>query len=102
MPSSPLSRLAPLKSIRWSRPRDIQSILAVIILLVLGWRWLPGSARAAGEGAAPPQEIPVKTATAGRADVPVYLEGPGTLQAFYTVTVTFRVDGQVQELRCAA
>jgi len=70
----------------------------VIILLVLGWRWLPGSARAAGEGAAPPQAIPVETATAGRADVPVYLEGLGTVQAFYTVTVTSRVDGQVQKV----
>jgi len=30
--------------------------------------------------------------------VPVYLEGLGTVQAFYTVTVTSRVDGQVQKV----
>ena len=87
-----------LKSIRMRRPRVVLSAALVIVSLVLGWRWLAGSARAAGEAAAAPQPIPVETATAGRADVPVYLEGLGTVQAFYTVTVTSRVDGQVQKV----
>jgi multidrug efflux system membrane fusion protein len=30
--------------------------------------------------------------------VPVYLEGLGTVQAFYTVTATARVDGQIQKI----
>jgi multidrug efflux system membrane fusion protein len=33
-----------------------------------------------------------------RADVPVYLEGLGTVQAFYTVTITARVDGQIEKV----
>jgi multidrug efflux system membrane fusion protein len=33
-----------------------------------------------------------------RVDVPVYLEGLGTIQAFNTVTVTARVDGELQKL----
>jgi multidrug efflux system membrane fusion protein len=37
-------------------------------------------------------------ATVQRADVPVYLEGLGTVQAFYTVTVTARVDGQIDKV----
>jgi multidrug efflux system membrane fusion protein len=43
-------------------------------------------------------EIAVETALAGRSDVPVYLEGLGTVQAFYTVTVTARVDGELQKV----
>ena len=31
-------------------------------------------------------------------DVPIYLEGLGTVQAFYTVTVTARVDGEIQKI----
>ena len=40
--------------------------------------------------------VVVDAATVGRADVPVYLQGLGTVQANYTVTVTARVDGQLQ------
>ena len=52
--------------------------------------------RAAPPGTAP--AIPVDVATATRADVPDNLEGLGTVQAFYTVTVTARVDGQIQRV----
>jgi membrane fusion protein, multidrug efflux system len=48
--------------------------------------------------APPPPAIPVDVATVQRADVPVYLEGLGTVQAFYTVTVTARVDGQIDKV----
>jgi multidrug efflux system membrane fusion protein len=40
----------------------------------------------------------VDVATVERADVPVYLEGLGTVQAFYTVTITARVDGQIEKV----
>jgi multidrug efflux system membrane fusion protein len=42
--------------------------------------------------------IPVDTAVVARSDVPIYLEGLGTVQAFNTVTVTTRVDGQMQRI----
>jgi multidrug efflux system membrane fusion protein len=64
------------------------------------WHGYSGGARAAdkdkqGNGHL---EIAVETALAGRSDVPVYLEGLGTVQAFYTVTVTARVDGELQRV----
>jgi multidrug efflux system membrane fusion protein len=42
-----------------------------------------------------PPAIPVDIATVSQNDVPVYVEGLGTVQAFYTVTITARVDGQL-------
>jgi multidrug efflux system membrane fusion protein len=64
------------------------------------WHGYSGGARAAdkdkqGDGR---PEIAVETALAGRSEVPVYLEGLGTVQAFYTVTVTARVDGELQKV----
>jgi membrane fusion protein, multidrug efflux system len=72
---------------------------AVALALVFIWRGHSGGAHAAdsekkqGGGA-----IAVETAVASRSDVPVYLEGLGTVQAFYTVTVTARVDGELQKV----
>ena len=37
--------------------------------------------------------LPVLTAAASTADVPIYLDGLGTVQAFYTVTIKPMVDG---------
>jgi multidrug efflux system membrane fusion protein len=42
-----------------------------------------------------PPAISVDTAVAQRTDVPVYLGGLGTVQAYYTVTVSPRVDGEL-------
>jgi multidrug efflux system membrane fusion protein len=39
------------------------------------------------------EPIPVLVATATRRDVPIYLDGLGTVQAFYTVTIRPMVDG---------
>lgn len=44
------------------------------------------------------QAIPATTALAERKDVPVYLRGLGTVQAFNTVTVKVRVDGQLDKV----
>jgi multidrug efflux system membrane fusion protein len=44
--------------------------------------------RAAQPGAPPqPQAVPVAATTVGRRDVPIYLDGLGTVQAYFTVTV---------------
>lgn len=45
-----------------------------------------------------PPAIAVETAAVAPADVPIYLSGVGTVQAFYTVTVTARVDGELQKI----
>jgi membrane fusion protein, multidrug efflux system len=39
------------------------------------------------------EPIPVLVATAAKRDVPIYLDGLGTVQAFYTVTIKPMVDG---------
>ncbi len=52
----------------------------------------PAGREGPGQGDRP---VPVLTATAALRDVPVYLEGLGTVSAFYTVTVRPRVDGQL-------
>jgi multidrug efflux system membrane fusion protein len=45
-----------------------------------------------------PAAIAVDIAAVSHTDVPIYLEGLGTVQAFYTVTVTARVDGELQKI----
>src|SRR3954469_11273955 len=47
------------------------------------------------KGAMRPRTIPVAVANAHRGDMPVYLQGLGTVSAFNTVTVKTRVDGQL-------
>jgi multidrug efflux system membrane fusion protein len=48
--------------------------------------------------AAPSPAVPVVAGTAEIKDVPVYLTGLGTVQAFNTVTVNTRVDGQLDKV----
>lgn len=42
--------------------------------------------------------VPVVAALAKRGDMPVFLDGLGSVQAFYTVTVKTRVDGQIMKV----
>jgi multidrug efflux system membrane fusion protein len=61
--------------------------------------WLTSAHRSADAAAKPtPQPITVDTAPVEEGDVPIYLQGLGTVQAFYTVTVTARVDGQIDKI----
>ncbi len=71
-------------------------ITALAVLVLLGaWLWLRPKSPHASKGA---PVIAVDVATVQASDVPVYAEGLGTVQAFYTVTVTARVDGQVDKI----
>jgi membrane fusion protein, multidrug efflux system len=72
--------------------------LGAAALLLLAWRALVHKpADAAADKAAAPA-IAVDTAAVTHADVPIYLSGLGTVQAFYTVTVSARVDGELQKV----
>lgn len=42
--------------------------------------------------------VPVVVATVARQNLPIYLDGLGSVQAFYTVTLKSRVDGQMMEV----
>jgi multidrug efflux system membrane fusion protein len=45
-----------------------------------------------------PPAVPVKVALATAEDVPIYLSGIGTIQAFNTVNVQSRVDGEITQI----
>ncbi|HEY2464948.1 MAG TPA: efflux RND transporter periplasmic adaptor subunit [Steroidobacteraceae bacterium] len=71
--------------------------LALAVLLLITWRVIVHKPADAASRSAPPA-IAVDTAPAAHSDVPIYLDGLGTVQAFYTVTVTARVDGEIQKI----
>jgi multidrug efflux system membrane fusion protein len=69
-------------------------VLAVATAIGFGLARKP--AAAAGKPAGRP--VAVDTAGVTQSDVPIYLQGLGTVQAFYTVTVTARVDGELEKI----
>jgi multidrug efflux system membrane fusion protein len=78
---------------RQARLAALGAIVALLVA-VAAWRWLAAKPAPVAKS----QAIAVDVAIVNRADVPVYLEGLGTVQAFYTVTITARVDGQIQKV----
>src|ERR1035438_5446070 len=84
-------------SLSTKRARWIAASTIVVILGLGAGYWLM-RAPAPTPMAAMPPEIPVQTAFAAQSDVPIYFDGLGTVQAFNTVTVTTRVDGQLQRV----
>ena len=89
-----------MNKLRMKSPRVVLLGVGVVLVVGLAWYARSGGALAAGKDnkGDGPKAILVETATAGRSDVPIYLEGLGTVQAFYTVTVTARVDGELQKV----
>ena len=68
------------------------------LLLVAGigyaiWFWPAGSGGQTARDRDANQPVPVLVATAAQQDVPIYLDGLGTVQAFNTVTIKPMVDG---------
>lgn len=58
-----------------------------------------GSANSkSAQASAGPQAIPVAVAPAEQRDVPVYLSGLGSVQAYNTVSLKSRVDGQIVQI----
>jgi membrane fusion protein, multidrug efflux system len=80
--------------------RDTRVVLpgaaGLLVLVLLAWHWI--AAALGPKVAQKPTPVAVDVVRVRRADVPVYLEGLGTVQAFYTVTVTARVDGQIEKV----
>ena len=46
----------------------------------------------------PPPAIPVGVATVKQGDFNVYLNGLGSVEAFYTVSLKTRIDGQIMQV----
>jgi multidrug efflux system membrane fusion protein len=79
------------------RKRAWAAGLAAAALLLFAWRAIVHRPADAATRTAP-AAIAVDTAPVTQADVPIYLQGLGTVQAFYTVTVKARVDGELQKI----
>src|ERR1700678_436148 len=81
---------------RYGKGRIWATIAVLVAVVIVGRAMIhkPASAATHKDAAA----IAVDTAQASRTDVPIFLQGLGTVQAFYTVTVTARVDGELQKV----
>jgi membrane fusion protein, multidrug efflux system len=85
-------------------PRKKLGWIVVCVLLLVGILWLVQYRRAAAAKAAAANarskvvEIPVVEGQVQQKDVPIYLDGLGTVQAFNTVTVHVRVDGELKKV----
>ncbi|RYJ02698.1 MAG: efflux RND transporter periplasmic adaptor subunit [Acetobacteraceae bacterium] len=85
------------------RSRALLAAAAVAVLALGGgavlafdaWR---EPAQAQPQAAAPPPGVPVELAGVTMADVPVTLDGLGNVQAYNTVTLRARVDGQLDQV----
>ena len=80
-----------------SYPHDVSLLIVGLVFLAT----LPGCGSAntkSAQAGAGPQPIPVAVAAAERRDVPVYLEGLGSVQASNTVSLKSRVDGQIVQI----
>jgi multidrug efflux system membrane fusion protein len=77
--------------------RIVVAVLVVACLGLAGWHFLRRVPADAQAPSAPPR-IPVEVAQAKLRDVPVYLQGLGNVQAFNTVTIRSRVDGELQKV----
>src|SRR5260221_4705238 len=87
--------------------------LAVIAAVGIGW-WIyhgrtvlsqdkkgaskDDKGRKGGGGRGQAQETPVAASKSRLGDIPVYLDGLGSVNAFYTVTVRSRVDGELMSM----
>jgi multidrug efflux system membrane fusion protein len=73
------------------------------IVFVVGIVWVvryyrAASAKKAAAAHAAPPAVPVVEGKVVQKDVPIYVDGLGTVQAFNTVTVHVRVDGELQKV----
>lgn len=82
--------------VRVSRTRLVMGAAGIAAVALFAWLLAPAHASPHHRDA--PASVAVNTAAVVRADVPIYLEGIGTVQAFYTVKVTAQVNGQLTDV----
>ncbi len=93
----------------WKR---LAGVVAILVAGILAWRWAgnrpadgppgagPGPTQAGGRRGGPPGTavVPVTPGIVAKQDVPIFLDGLGTVQAFNSVTVRARVDGEIKQV----
>jgi multidrug efflux system membrane fusion protein len=72
----------------------VLAVLGIVIYLVVRSH----ASEKPGAAAAPPRVVPVTTATVEKREVPVWLEGLGTVSAFQQVTARPQVDGRLDKV----
>ncbi|HWG07108.1 MAG TPA: efflux RND transporter periplasmic adaptor subunit [Beijerinckiaceae bacterium] len=87
----------------WRPKRFFQLVVTIAVLgsLYFAWERFTGTApaqKSAQTRVASQQAVPVSVDTARIADFPVELQGLGQVQAFNTVTIHSRVDGQIEQV----
>ncbi len=82
---------------RTSRRKSVL-LVAVLVATALAVQMFRGSERAAARTPAAPAVVPVKVASAHRGDLDLTLKVIGRAEAFSTVNVQARVNGQLQSL----
>jgi len=75
---------------RWPMLLACLALLAAIVAII--WLWHPGASQQAARNRAD-QAVPVVVAAVTQENVPIWLDGLGTVQAFNTVTMKPMVDG---------
>jgi membrane fusion protein, multidrug efflux system len=95
-----------MKPVEIKKKRGYGRLVTVLALAIAAgaivWHWWPAgmlSKASTGGQPAASQAVPVTAAVAKLNDVPVYRTGLGTVQAFNTVTVKVRVDGQLNTVQ---
>ncbi len=84
---------------RWmSRTRLTMLGAGIVVLALCVWILSPQRSRSVAATHSGAETIAVDAAPAMRRDVPIYLVGLGTVQAFYTVKVNSRVDGELEKV----
>lgn len=78
--------------------KTLVPLLALGAVAGLGWGWWANAPAKANLPPAKPPAVPVDVGAAAVQDIPIYLTGLGTVQALNTVTVTTRVDGELQKV----
>jgi membrane fusion protein, multidrug efflux system len=80
------------------RKGAIAALAALAVIAAAALPWISGGSTPAVAADAPPPVapgVPVTAGTVTAADVPVFLQAIGTVQAFNMVTIKTRVDGQL-------
>ena len=81
-------------------PRYLKLSVGLVSLIALGWGLFVGRSHLTATAVPPaaPQPVPVTAAGVVRQDVPIVLEGLGTVQALYTATIRTQVTGTLEEV----
>jgi membrane fusion protein, multidrug efflux system len=90
---------AEISGVRSRRRFVLRAVVAIVAILIVAggaYRWQGRAGRQPAARTAAP--VPVTVVSAGTRDVPIFLEGLGTVSAFNTVSVRTQIDGPLQSV----